>query len=52
LAGGCPQPAASIYFVPDGFSRRPVGTRLQSGAKKLCSSELNATKLIGNYKAC
>jgi hypothetical protein len=29
-----------------------AGTRLQSGAKKLCSSELIATKSIGLYKAC
>ena len=47
LGGWLPAACRGVYFVPDGFSRRPVGTRTAIWRQKLCSSELIATKLIG-----
>jgi hypothetical protein len=52
LAGWFARSSRGVCKIPDCFSRAWAGTQLQSGAKKLCSSELIATKLIGSYKAC
>ena len=55
LAGGCPQPTAASTSRFWELSRKPVGTRLQSGAKnfahlkliKLSTYKTFRTKLIG-----
>src|ERR1035441_9395497 len=50
LGGWLPAACRGVYFVPDGFSRRPIGTRLQSGAKNLLNRICN--EIDWCYKAC
>jgi hypothetical protein len=52
LAGWFTRSNRSVCIVPVEYSRARAGTRLQTGANKLCSAfELIDTKLIGLYKA-
>jgi hypothetical protein len=52
LAGWFARSSRDVCVVPDGFSRAGQERDCNLAPKKLCSSELIATKLIGAYKAC